>query len=120
MCSCMHLVSSGTFCDMIKTLLDDIEREHSDKKSPYLLFARYLLLERCLPEHRTNSNRPAHSRLVYLLPCPVGGMTRSKEPRRRHKEVLSMRLYDALGKSFVPRPYGIETIMYIPIYLCVA
>lgn len=49
---CAHvctLVSSGTFYDMIKTLLDDIEREHSDKKSPYLLFACYLLLERCLP-----------------------------------------------------------------------
>lgn len=41
-------------------------------------------------------------------------MTRSKESRRRYKEVLTIRLYDALGKSFVPRPYGIETIMYIP------
>lgn len=105
---------------MIKTLLDDIGREHSDKKPPYLLFVCYLLLERCLPEHRTNSNRPAHSRLVYLLTCPVGGMTRSKESRRRYKEVLTIRLYDALGKSFVPRPYGIETIMYTPIYLWVA
>lgn len=40
-------------------------------------------------------------------------MTRSKESLRRYKEVLTIRLYDALGKSFIPRPYGIETIMYI-------
>lgn len=43
-------------------------------------------------------------------------MTKSKESRRRYKEVLTIRLYNALGKSFVPRPYGIEIIMYIPIY----
>lgn len=68
MCSCMHLVSSGTFCDMIKTLLDDIEREHSDKKPPYLLFACYLLLERCLPAlsiERTPIRRPIRDSYTY-------------------------------------------------------
>lgn len=61
MCSYMYLVSTGTFCDMIKTLLDDTGREDSDKKPPYLLFARYLLLERCLPAlsvERTPIGRP--------------------------------------------------------------
>lgn len=65
----MHLVSSGTFCDMIKkTLLDDIEREHSDKKPPYLLFACYLLLERCLPAlsiGRTPIGRPIRDSYTY-------------------------------------------------------
>jgi len=69
MCSYMHLVSSGTFCDMIKkTLLDDIEREHSDKKPPYLLFACYLLLERCLPAlsiGRTPIGRPIRDSYTY-------------------------------------------------------
>lgn len=68
MCSCMHLVSSGTFCDVIKTLLDDIEREHSHKKSPYLLFACYLLLERCLPAlsiERTPIGRPVRDSYTY-------------------------------------------------------